>query len=145
MKKTNTLIVLLIVGVLFGKNIHGQGKVTGHIVAEVVEVVGVRSAANSSFSFKPDQVVDKMNLGMISVDGGAGTAGAVVLTSTNLEGNHGSRISFSASIESRNGSIQTLDETGTNIYSVSGKIDEELFRLTDNEYSGIYTVVFAYN
>lgn len=145
MRITSIFFMFLISLFLFGKNTYSQAKVTGHIVAEVVEIAGVKSATNSSFFIKADQVVDNMNLGMISVDGGACTAGAVVLTSTNLEGNHGGRISFSATVENRNGSIQTQDETGTNIYSVSGKIDEELFRLTDNEYTGIYTIVFAYN
>ncbi len=145
MRMIHTLLIFFLVLSLNQTVVYSQAKVTGHVFAEVVEMVGVKSHAQNHFSLTPNHKIASLSLGEYSFDGGAFTTGSILISNSNLSGNHGSEISFLATPASTSEPMQILNKNGHNTLSVAGEIDNALFRSHDKQYTGEYTIVFAYH
>jgi len=129
---------------LAGLDLTGQARVTGHVFAEVVETAGMRSEANQQVALRMDQSQTRMDLGAMTISGGASTAGAIVITASNLCSLSGTAIPFHAETTLQN-STSVLSAEGSEVINLSGNVDESVFLMQDRLYAAQYNVVFAYN
>ena len=139
--QTGSLILALI---LIGFVGFAQVRVTGHVYAEVVEAVSATSSTNNSLQIQQNAVSSNLELGEITLNGGASAACNVMISSTELTGMNGSQAAFVA-LPFANSMPTSLDENGQTVIKIQGKAGEEILENPDKVYAGGYNVVFAYN
>jgi len=139
--QTSALILSLI---LIGFAGSAQVRVTGHVYAEIVEAVAATSVTNNSLQIQQNAVGNNLELGEITLSGGASTACNVMITSKELTGMNGSQAAFVA-LPLDNSMPTSLDENGKTVIKIQGKAGEEILENPDKVYAGGYNVVFAYN
>lgn len=135
----------IIIALLFTSlSVNGQARVTGHVFAEVVETAGMTSEANQQVALRMDQNQTRMDLGAMTISGGACTAGAIVITTSSLTSVAGTVVPFHAEVTSQS-STPVLSTSGNEVINLSGNVDPSVFTMEDRLYAAQYNVVFAYN
>lgn len=139
-KKIITLISLLL---LFA-SASAQVTVTGHVCAEVVEAVSATSGTNNLLSLQQNATPENLDLGSFTLSGGSNAICSVVVNSTQLTGDNGNRVDFSANTGLTN-NTSVLNDKGTQVFNFKGNAGNEILGSNDKNYQGQYNVVFAYN
>jgi len=122
----------------------GQTTVTGHVFAEIVEGVGVSSRTNNNIELQQNSPLVPMDLGEISISGGASTTCAVLISTTTLESENGNLIDFEADTQYRN-LAPVLNQNGQQVFKLEGSAGDEIFSKEEKAYAAKYNVIFAYN
>ncbi|MDP2423171.1 MAG: hypothetical protein U1C46_03300 [Bacteroidales bacterium] len=144
MKRLATYSFVLILLIISGVSVYAQVRVTGHVVAEVVEVASAASNVNNRFSIIPGQNTSGIDLGEITLSGGSLVASAVLISSNNLIGEFGNQVEFEASSYHENVSYMP-DASGLQRFRLTGSAGKNITEFEDKKYTSHYVVVFAYN
>ncbi len=137
-------IITLISALLMMTCVSAQVTVTGHVTAEIVEAVSATSGTNNLLSLQQNVAPDNLDLGSFTLSGGSYAICSVVVESTELSGDHGNHVGFSAGTRLNN-NAGMLNDRGTQVFNFQGKAGEEILSSNDKNYEGQYNVVFAYN
>jgi hypothetical protein len=135
-----TLFALLI----FSVGMNAQITVTGHVSAEIVEAASATSGTNDLLSLQQNAAPDNLDLGSITLGGGSNSICSVVVNAGQLTGKSGNSVNFSASsILENNAGI--LSDRGSGVFQFRGTADAGIMNQNENNYTGQYNVIFAYN
>jgi hypothetical protein len=139
-----TLGVLLIMLSAFGNALFAQARVTGHVFAEVVESIGANSNMTEWVLVQPNRITEEIDLGKISINGGAQSTYGLILTTKELTGKTGAQASFLAKTDYDN-SLNMLNSHGKQVLRLYGNADEDLLTTSDRNFTTSYQIIFAYN
>ena len=137
-------LITLISALFILAGVSAQVTVTGHVSAEVVEAVSATSGTNNLLSLQQNTSPENLDLGSFTLSGGSNAICSVVVNSSQLTGDHGNLVSFSANASLIN-STGVLDDRGTQVFNFKGKASEDILKSNEKNYEGQYNVVFAYN
>jgi hypothetical protein len=121
---------------------YAQTRVTGHVFAEVVELTGAESNANTSIELKSGDSFSDFYLGEIIFRGKSNTSYELIVSSSPLKGADGYEYLFETRYD-RQGT--TIDSSGNEVIRFTGSADEGLLSSSERQYSGKYQIVFVYN
>jgi hypothetical protein len=137
--------IITLISVLFLFTVaSAQVTVTGHVCAEIVEAVSATSGTNNLLSLQQNAAPENLDLGSFTLSGGSNAICSVVVNSTQLTGENGNMVAFTAD-PSLSNNTGFLNDRGTQVFSFKGNAGNEILSSNDKQYEGQYNVVFAYN
>lgn len=133
-RKIYITILIALATMLCSLSANGQVKVIGHVFAEVVESVSVKSDVVTDFKadFSSAEANEELSLGSVTIAGSSHISYNVMMSRTAIKNSNGSELNMEISSA----------RSEKSMVEIKGRLAENN---QAGQYKGSYTMIFAYN